>query len=158
MSVFEDFKGEDGEVPLGHIKTLFDQIEYEEVRRLIFEEKKRADGRGLKDIRDIISEIDVLPRTHGSSLFTRGQTQSLAVVTLGTRRDEQMVEALDGLSYNNFMLHYNFPSFSVGETKPMRGPGRREIGHGNLAERALIPVLPIDESFPYTIRIVSEIL
>ncbi|OGX37602.1 MAG: polyribonucleotide nucleotidyltransferase, partial [Omnitrophica WOR_2 bacterium RIFCSPHIGHO2_02_FULL_52_10] len=158
MSVFEDFKGEDGEIPLGHIKTLFDQIEYEEVRRLIFEEKKRADGRGLKDIRDVCSEIDVLPRTHGSSLFTRGQTQSLAVVTLGTRRDEQMVEALDGLSYNNFMLHYNFPSFSVGETKPMRGPGRREIGHGALAAKALKAVMPSKEEFPYTVRIVSEIL
>ncbi|MCK5081521.1 MAG: polyribonucleotide nucleotidyltransferase, partial [Candidatus Omnitrophica bacterium] len=124
----------------------------------VFEEEKRADGRGLKDLRELISEIDVLPRTHGASLFTRGQTQSLAVVTLGTRRDEQMVEALDGLSYNNFMLHYNFPSFSVGETKPMRGPGRREIGHGALAAKALKAVMPVKEDFPYTVRVVSEIL
>lgn len=158
LSVFEAYKVGEKEVSAGHIKMLFDQIEYDEVRRLIFEEGKRADGRGLKDIRSITSEIDVLPRTHGSSLFTRGQTQSLAVVTLGTRRDEQMVEALDGLSYNNFMLHYNFPSFSVGETKPMRGPGRREIGHGALAAKSLKAVMPDKEDFPYTVRVVSEIL
>ncbi len=158
MSVFEEFKVGEREVTESDIKLLFDQIEYDEVRRLIFEEGRRADGRGLKDIRDISCEVNVLPRTHGSSLFTRGQTQSLAVVTLGTRRDEQMVEALDGTTYENFMLHYNFPSFSVGETRPMRGPGRREIGHGALAAKAIRAVLPDKEKFPYTIRVVSEIL
>ncbi|HBO97106.1 MAG TPA: polyribonucleotide nucleotidyltransferase [Candidatus Omnitrophica bacterium] len=158
MSAFEGFKINDRAVTPSNIKLIFDQIEYDEVRRLIFEEGKRADGRGLKDIREIGVEAGILPRTHGSSLFTRGQTQSLGVVTLGTRKDEQMIEALDGLSYNNFMLHYNFPSFSVGETKPMRGPGRREIGHGALAAKALRAVMPSKEKFPYTVRIVSEIL
>lgn len=158
LSVFEEYKVDGKEVSVGHLNMMFDQIEYEEVRRLIFEEQKRADGRGLKDIRELISEVDVLPRTHGSSLFTRGQTQSLSVVTLGTRRDEQMVEALDGLSYNKFMFHYNFPSFSVGETRPSRGPGRREIGHGALAAKSLKAVMPDKEDFPYTVRVVSEIL
>ncbi len=146
----EDFETE--------IRKIFEMIEYEEVRRMIFEENKRADGRGLKEIRPITCEIHALPRTHGSSLFVRGQTQSLAIVTLGTRNDEQMVEALEGTSYKNFMLHYNFPSFSVGETRPMRGPGRREIGHGALAAKSLQPVLPSKDEFPYTIRVVSEIL
>jgi polyribonucleotide nucleotidyltransferase len=158
MSVFEPYKVNDKDVTQADIKMVFEQIEYDEVRRLIFEEGNRADGRGPKDIREISCEVNVLPRTHGSGLFTRGQTQSLAVVTLGTRKDEQMIEALDGLSYNNFMLHYNFPSFSVGETKPMRGPGRREIGHGALAAKALRAVMPVKDAFPYTIRVVSEIL
>lgn len=158
ISIFEPFKVNERAVTEADIKMIFDQVEYEEVRRLIFKEHKRADGRGLKDLREITCEVNALPRTHGSSLFTRGQTQSLAVVTLGTRRDEQMIEALDGLSYNNFLLHYNFPSFSVGETKPMRGPGRREIGHGALAAKALRAVMPNKEDFPYTIRVVSEIL
>jgi len=158
LSVFESYKVEDREVTTNDIKMMFDKVEYDEVRRLIFENKKRADGRAPEDIRDISCDVSVLPRTHGSSLFTRGQTQSLSVVTLGTRRDEQMIEALDGLTYQNFMLHYNFPSFSVGETKPMRGPGRREIGHGALACKALKAVLPTKDEFPYTIRVVSEIL
>jgi polyribonucleotide nucleotidyltransferase len=158
LSVFEAFKVNGQEISLRDIKALFEQVEYEQVRRLIIEENKRADGRAPQDIREITSEVNVLPRTHGSSLFTRGQTQSLAVVTLGTRRDEQLVESLDGLSYYNFMLHYNFPSFSVGETRPMRGPGRREIGHGALAAKALKAVLPNKDDFPYTIRVVSEIL
>ncbi len=158
MSAFADYKINDRDVTQSDIKLIFDQVEYDEVRRLMFEEGKRADGRGLKDIREISAQVGILPRTHGSSLFTRGQTQSLGVVTLGTRKDEQMIEALDGLSYNNFMLHYNFPSFSVGETKPMRGPGRREIGHGALAAKALRAVMPSKEKFPYTVRIVSEIL
>lgn len=158
LSVFEEYKVKGQDVSAAHIKMMFDRIEYEEVRRLIFEERKRADGRGPEEIRAVSCEIDVLPRTHGSSLFTRGQTQSLAVVTLGTRRDEQLIEALDGVSYNNFLLHYNFPSFSVGETKPMRGPGRREIGHGALAAKALKAVMPVKEDFPYTVRVVSEIL
>ncbi|MDD2689970.1 MAG: polyribonucleotide nucleotidyltransferase, partial [Candidatus Omnitrophica bacterium] len=108
--------------------------------------------------RPIQCDVSVLPRTHGSSLFTRGQTQSLAVTTLGTGEDEQMIEALEGEKYKSFMLHYSFPPFSVGETAPVRGPGRREIGHGALAERALLAVMPAKEKFPYTIRVVSEIL
>ena len=120
--------------------------------------ERRIDGRGLKDIRPITCEVEALPRTHGSAIFTRGETQALVVTTLGTASDEQRVDALIGEHFKKFMLHYNFPPFSVGEVKFLRGPGRREIGHGNLAERALLPVLPVDESFPYTIRIVSEIL
>ncbi len=158
MTIFEPYKVEGRDVTESNIKEILDQIEYDIVRDLIFDKNLRADGRGLKDIRTISCEIDVLPRTHGSSLFTRGQTQSLAVVTLGTKRDEQMVESLTGVSYNNFMLHYNFPSFSVGETRASRGPGRREIGHGALAAKALKGVLPTKDEFPYTIRIVSEIL
>ncbi|MBU1090445.1 MAG: polyribonucleotide nucleotidyltransferase, partial [Candidatus Omnitrophica bacterium] len=111
-----------------------------------------------KDIRPITCEVAALPRTHGSGIFTRGSTQSLAVTTLGTGEDEQMIEALEGKSYKSFMLHYSFPPFSVGETRPMRGPGRREIGHGALAERALMAVMPSKEKFPYTVRVVSEIL
>ena len=128
------------------------------VRRLIVEEKRRLDGRGLKDIRPISCEVEVLPRTHGSSLFTRGETQALAVTTLGTSSDEQKIDALIGETYKKFMLHYNFPPFSVGEVKFLRSPGRREVGHGALAERALAAVLPNEEVFPYTIRVVSEIL
>ncbi len=158
LTIFADFKSNDKDVSKSDIKMTFDQIEYDEVRRKVFEEGKRADGRGAKDIRAIACEVGVLPRTHGSGLFTRGQTQSLSVTTLGTRSDEQMIEALEGKTYKTFMLHYNFPSFSVGETKPMRGPGRREIGHGALAEKAIRPILPDKEEFPYTIRVVSEIL
>lgn len=158
MTVFESYKVEDREVTVGHIKMLFDQVEYEVVRDAIFGQKKRADGRSPDEIRDISCEVDVLPRTHGAALFTRGQTQSLAVVTLGTKRDEQLIESLDGVDYYNFMLHYNFPSFSVGEARASRGPGRREIGHGALAAKALKQILPAKEDFPYTIRIVSEIL
>ena len=158
LAIFESYKTDHREVTEDVIKNIFEELQYDEVRRLAFEEKKRADGRGLKDIRPISCEINMLPRTHGSGLFTRGQTQSLAVVTLGTKRDEQLVESLDGVEYSNFMLHYNFPSFSVGETKPMRGPGRREIGHGALAAKALKCMLPSKDDFPYTIRIVSEIL
>lgn len=158
LTLFDSIKVNDREVEAEDINFLFDQMEYEVVRKLIFEEHKRADGRGPKDIRPISCEVNILPRTHGSSLFTRGQTQSLAVVTLGTKRDEQMVEGLEDVSYSNFMLHYNFPSFSTGETKPMRGPGRREIGHGALAAKALKCVLPSKDTFPYTIRVVSEIL
>jgi len=124
----------------------------------VIHQERRIDGRGLQDIRPITCEIEVLPRTHGSALFTRGETQALVVTTLGTTSDEQRVDALLGEHFKKFMLHYNFPPFSVGEVKFLRGPGRREIGHGNLAERALVPVLPSEESFPYTIRIVSEIL
>jgi len=140
------------------IKTALVQIEKEQVRKRILEEDVRIDGRRFKEIRPINCAVSVLPRTHGSSLFTRGQTQSLAVTTLGTGEDEQLIEALEGEKYKTFMLHYSFPPFSVGETAPVRGPGRREIGHGALAERALLAVMPSKEKFPYTIRVVSEIL
>ena len=159
MSVFDAYKQEGQEVvPAGHIHMMFDKVEYEVVRESIFNDNKRADGRKTDELRGLESEINVLPRTHGSALFTRGQTQSLAVVTLGTKRDEQMVEGLQELTYNNFMLHYNFPAFSVGEARGSRGPGRREIGHGALAAKSLKGVMPTKEEFPYTVRIVSEIL
>jgi len=133
-------------------------VEREQLRKKILQDNTRVDKRGFKDIRPITCEVAVLPRTHGSSLFTRGQTQSLAVTTLGTGEDEQLIEALEGEKYKSFMLHYSFPPFSVGETAPVRGPGRREIGHGALAEKSLLAVMPPKEKFPYTIRVVSEIL
>jgi polyribonucleotide nucleotidyltransferase len=141
-----------------HIRLVFHGLEYTEVRSMILEKGSRADGRGPTDIRPIRCEVGVLPRTHGSALFTRGETQSLAVVTLGTTDDEQRIDALEGEYTRTFMLHYNFPPFSVGEARPLRSPGRREVGHGALAERALKPVIPGKEVFPYTLRIVSEIL
>jgi len=141
-----------------HIKIVFHGLEYTEVRSMILEKGSRADGRGPADIRPITCEVGLLPRTHGSALFTRGETQSLAVVTLGTSDDEQRIDALEGEYMRTFMLHYNFPPFSVGEARPLRSPGRREVGHGALAERALKPVLPNKDVFPYTLRIVSEIL
>jgi polyribonucleotide nucleotidyltransferase len=140
------------------IKGAFEELKRNVFRGLVIHQERRIDGRGLKDIRPITCEVEILPRTHGSALFTRGETQALVVTTLGTTSDEQRVDALLGEHFKKFMLHYNFPPFSVGEVKFLRGPGRREIGHGNLAERALVPVLPAEESFPYTIRIVSEIL
>ncbi len=140
------------------IKAALVETEKEQIRKDIAKKHSRVDGRGFKDIRNITCEVSILPRTHGSSLFTRGQTQSLAVTTLGTGDDEQLVEALEGEKYKSFMLHYSFPPFSVGETAPVRGPGRREIGHGALAERALLAVMPAKDKFPYTIRVVSEIL
>lgn len=140
------------------IKGAFEELKRNMFRGLVIHQERRIDGRGLKDIRPISCEVEVLPRTHGSALFTRGETQALVVTTLGTTSDEQRVDALIGEHFKKFMLHYNFPPFSVGEVKFLRGPGRREIGHGNLAERALVPVLPPEEGFPYTIRIVSEIL
>lgn len=140
------------------IRIIFHDIEKREMRRMILTKGTRADGRGSADIRPITCEVGILPRTHGSALFTRGETQSLAVVTLGTSEDEQFVEALEGESTKAFMLHYNFPPFSVGEARPLRGPGRREIGHGALAERAIKPAIPSKEEFPYTLRIVSDIL
>jgi len=142
----------------GDIKMVLVDIEEKQVRSQILQSNTRIDGRGLKDVRPITCEISALPRTHGSAIFTRGQTQSLAVTTLGTGQDEQLIEALEGEKYKNFMLHYSFPPFSVGETKPVRGPGRREIGHGALAERSLLAVMPTKEKFPYTVRVVSEIL
>ena len=140
------------------IKAVFEELKRDYFRQLIVQEKHRIDGRGLREVRPITCEVGILPRTHGSALFTRGETQALVVTTLGTASDEQRVDALIGEHYKKFMLHYNFPPFSVGEVKFLRGPGRREIGHGALAERALRPVLPDEEQFPYTIRIVSEIL
>ncbi len=140
------------------VKMALVEVEEAQVRKKILEENVRIDGRGFKDIRPITCEVSILPRTHGSSLFTRGQTQSLSVTTLGTGEDEQLIEALEGEKYKTFMLHYSFPPFSVGETAPVRGPGRREIGHGALAEKALLAVMPAKEKFPYTIRVVSEIL
>ncbi|MFH1061291.1 MAG: polyribonucleotide nucleotidyltransferase [Candidatus Omnitrophota bacterium] len=140
------------------VATMLGKVEKEQVRKMILENKKRVDGRSYTDIRPITSEVSFLPQTHGSAVFTRGQTQSLGVVTLGTSADEQRIDALVGESTKTFMLHYNFPSFSVGEVRPIRGPGRREIGHGALAERALSPVMPSKEKFPYTVRLVSEIL
>jgi polyribonucleotide nucleotidyltransferase len=142
----------------GDIKMVLVELEKKQVRNKILDENVRIDGRGFKDIRPITCEVSVLSCTHGSSLFTRGQTQSLAVTTLGTGEDQQLIEALEGEKRKSFMLHYSFPPFSVGETAPVRGPGRREIGHGALAERSLLAVIPSKEQFPYTIRVVSEIL
>lgn len=140
------------------ISNYFSDLERELVRKRIKEEGRRIDGRGPDDIREITCEVGVLPRTHGSALFTRGETQALVVTTLGTSSDAQIIDALEGESYKRFMLHYNFPPFSVNETRPLKGPGRREIGHGALAERALAPLIPDESVFPYTIRIVSDIL
>ncbi len=140
------------------IATIFFAIEKDEVRKIILEKNVRADGRKPDQIRSISSVVGMLPRTHGSALFTRGETQALVVITLGTSVDEQRVDSLEGEYYKTFMLHYNFPPFSVGETKPLRGPGRREVGHGALAERALKAMMPTKQEFPYTIRIVSDIL
>ena len=142
----------------GAIGGILEAIEKEVVRRRLVETGLRIDGRRGDEIRQITVETGVLPRAHGSAVFTRGETQALAIVTLGSSSDEQRVEVLGGEIFKKFMLHYNFPPYSVGEVKPLRGPGRREIGHGALAERAVKPVLPVDGSFPYTIRVVSEIL
>ena len=127
-------------------------------RKEMLEQKRRPDGRQFNEIRPISAEVSFLPRTHGSALFTRGETQALVTATLGTADDEQRMDTLEGESFKRFMLHYNFPPFSVGETKPLRGPGRREIGHGALAERSLTPVMPSEEAFPYTVRVVSDIM
>jgi len=140
------------------IKTILEDLEKKDRRQMILEEGKRIDGRGISEVRPITCEVGILPRTHGSAVFTRGQTQSLSVATLGTKIDEQRVDDLEGESTKSYMLHYNFPPFSVGEIRPIRGPGRREIGHGALAERAIQPVIPNEEAFPYTVRIVSDIL
>ncbi len=140
------------------IVNVFNDIEKSLVRGMIINENRRADGRAPQEIRKISAEVGILPRTHGSALFIRGETQCLAVVTLGTSDDEQKIDSLEGESYKTFMLHYNFPPFSVGEVKPLRSPGRREIGHGMLAERALKAYIPPKAEFPYTIRVVSDIL
>ena len=128
------------------------------VRRWLLDERKRVDGRGMDEIRPLAAEVGLLPRVHGSGMFTRGQTQVLTIVTLGPVTDRQLLDGIDDEEYKRYMHHYNFPSYSVGETKPSRGPGRREIGHGALAERALLPVIPPVEEFPYALRLVSEVL
>lgn len=140
------------------IEDALEDLEKRVVRSLMVETERRIDGRRFHEIRPISIEVGVLPRTHGSAIFQRGETQALAITTLGSSSDEQKIEALAGETFKSFMLHYNFPPFCVGEVKPLRGPGRREIGHGALAERAVKPVLPPDGEFPYTLRVVSEIL
>jgi polyribonucleotide nucleotidyltransferase len=139
----------------GHI---FQHIMEKIFRREILDDRIRPDGRRFDEVRSISVEVSLLPRTHGSALFTRGETQALVTATLGTADDEQRMDTLEGESFKRFMLHYNFPPFSVGEVKPLRGPGRREIGHGALAERSILPVMPSEEAFPYTVRVVSDIL
>jgi polyribonucleotide nucleotidyltransferase len=139
-------------------KGLISEAKKKLVRNMMLTEQRRIDGRGFSEVRTITGEVGLLSRTHGSAVFTRGETQALAVTTLGTPSDEQKIETLIGETFKAFMLHYNFPPYSVGETRMIRGPGRREIGHGALAERAIAQVLPSAEEFPYTIRIVSEIL
>jgi len=143
---------------LGLISKYYHDVEKEAVRNLILDERKRLDGRSLEQIRPIWSEVGYLPSAHGSAIFTRGETQSLTTVTLGTRQDEQMIDSAMFSGNNKLMLHYNFPGFSTGEVKPNRGPGRREVGHGNLAYRAIKKVMPPEIENPYTIRIVSDIL
>ena len=150
--------GEDWEEKSGRVTALIEKFAKADMRQRIVKEKKRVDGRGPDDIRPISCEVATLPRTHGSALFTRGETQSLVVTTLGTTTDEQIVDALEGESSKSFMLHYNFLPFSVGEVRMLRGPGRREIGHGYLSEKALEPLIPPKDTFPYTIRVVSDIL
>ncbi|MBI1976100.1 MAG: polyribonucleotide nucleotidyltransferase, partial [Candidatus Omnitrophica bacterium] len=156
--VVEQFATEGSGYTANQVKFTLSEVEQEKVRDFVLNKKARVDGRKFDQIRPIHCQIGVLPRTHGSSVFTRGQTQSLSVATLGTSADEQTIDALEGKASKNFMLHYNFPPFSVGEVGPTRGPGRREIGHGALAERALKAIIPSKEKFPYTIRIVSDIL
>jgi polyribonucleotide nucleotidyltransferase len=150
--------GEEAEGREKEVGALVQELQKRLVREMVLHEQRRIDGRSFADIRAISAEIGILARTHGAAIFTRGETQALAVTTLGTPADEQRIETLTGESFKSFMLHYNFPPYSVGEARMMRGPGRREIGHGALAERAISPVLPSAEEFPYTIRVVSEIL
>ncbi|MDY6910314.1 MAG: polyribonucleotide nucleotidyltransferase [Thermodesulfobacteriota bacterium] len=140
------------------MEEILEDLEKETVRRMLVRDSRRIDGRRFDEVRPISIQVGLLPRTHGSALFRRGETQVLAVVTLGSSSDEQKIEALTGETFKSFMLHYNFPPYSVGEVKPLRGPGRREIGHGALAERAVKAILPPNGDFPYTIRVVSEVL
>ncbi|XXM73566.1 polyribonucleotide nucleotidyltransferase [Lysinibacillus sphaericus] len=156
MSSFEEKEADDN--TLKQVKKILDKLVKNEVRRLITEEKVRPDGRKVDEIRPLSSEVGLLPRTHGSGLFTRGQTQALSICTLGALGDVQILDGLGIEESKRFMHHYNFPQFSVGETGPIRGPGRREIGHGALGERALEPIIPNEKDFPYTIRLVSEVL
>jgi polyribonucleotide nucleotidyltransferase len=160
-AIIEEYKAslpEDHTVNLSLANHYFHDIEKEAARQLVLQERYRLDGRKLNQIRNIACEVDYLPSPHGSAVFTRGETQSLTTVTLGTKMDEQIIDQPMFQGYNKFMLHYNFPGFSTGEVKPNRGPGRREVGHGNLAMRAIKKVLPRLEEYPYTIRVVSDIL
>jgi len=156
--ITEEFTQTAGENISAQVRSILGTLQEEIIREGIIREGKRIDGRSPTDIRPISCEVGVLPRTHGSALFTRGETQVMVTTTLGTAQDEQRIDSLLGESSKAFMLHYNFPPFSVGEVRPLRAPSRREIGHGNLAERAISYVLPAAEVFPYTIRIVSEVL
>jgi polyribonucleotide nucleotidyltransferase len=140
------------------VKEEFEERKYHVVRNYVLSERKRIDGRDMTTIRPIVCEVGLLPRTHGSALFQRGETQAVVTTTLGTSTDEQKIDALTGERWKRFMLHYNFPPFSTGETKPLRGPGRREVGHGALAERAMLRMIPDGERFPYVLRVVSEVL
>ena len=149
---------EDDAEKKSNAKSILSDLKEKVLRDEILEHGRRLDGRRFDEIRNITIEVGVLPRTHGSCVFTRGETQALVTATLGTADDQQKVETVDGETWKRFMLHYNFPPFSVGEVKFLRGPGRREIGHGALAERALLPMMPTEEAFPYTVRVVSEIL
>ncbi len=159
LAHFAEALGEDAVAEqLPKLAAIFEELVKEEVRRLVTEEKTRVDGRGLDEIRPISCEVGLLPRTHGSGLFTRGQTQVLTVCTLGVKSDEQLLDDLREEDSKRYIHHYNFPPFCVGEVRFMRAPGRREIGHGSLAERALLPMIPSEEEFPYTIRLVSEVL
>ncbi|MEY4964728.1 MAG: polyribonucleotide nucleotidyltransferase [Pseudomonadota bacterium] len=153
-----EFVGEgEGKVPANVYSGLLHDVEADVMRNAVLDTKMRVDGRDLTTVRPIVAEVGILPRTHGSALFTRGETQALVVCTLGTAEDEQFVDSLEGTGKQTFMLHYNFPPYSVGETGRMGAPGRREIGHGKLAWRAIRPMLPKKDEFPYTIRVVSEI-
>ncbi len=154
----EDLKPDELKELITKVILVFEDIEYQLFRKIVVLEGQRADGRGMKEIRPLSAAIDILPRTHGSALFTRGETQSLSVTTLGALGEHQILDGLDLESEKRFMLHYNFPQFSVGETGRYGAPGRREVGHGALGEKALLQVLPSEEEFPYTIRVVSEIL
>ena len=154
----EKFGQEAAEENKANIGEAIYKLEKKCVRHLIFDEHKRVDGRALDEIRPLSCEVGLLPRTHGSALFTRGQTQVLSVATLGMISEEQVLDGIDTEDSKRYMHHYNFPSYSVGEARPSRGPGRREIGHGALAEKALVPVIPSKEEFPYAIRVVSEVL
>ncbi|WP_026674237.1 polyribonucleotide nucleotidyltransferase [Alkalihalobacterium bogoriense] len=158
VAQFENAPEENEDVNISDVKETLHKIVKEEVRRLITKEKVRPDGRAPEEIRPLASQVRLLPRTHGSGLFTRGQTQALSICTLGALGDVQILDGLGIEESKRFMHHYNFPQFSVGETGPIRGPGRREIGHGALGERALEPVIPSEKDFPYTIRLVSEVL
>ncbi|MFI3230076.1 MAG: polyribonucleotide nucleotidyltransferase [bacterium] len=156
--LLEDFDGNEGEF-IGEINEALYKYEKNTVRRMILKDNKRPDGRGLEEVRKLTAEVDIVPRTHGSAIFSRGQTQVLTITTLGALSEAQRIDGLDEAEVSKrYLHHYNFPSYSVGETRPSRGPGRREIGHGALAERALIPVLPTEEDFPYAIRLVSEVV
>ena len=154
----EKYGEEETEAKSTEIANSIHDLEKECVREMIFKEHKRPDGRKIDEIRPLSCEVGVLPRVHGSAIFTRGQTQVLSVVTLGTKSEEQELDGLDEEESKRYMHQYNFPSYSVGEARPSRGPGRREIGHGALAEKALVPVIPSEDEFPYTIRVVSEVL